>query len=288
MAANDPNNTTQPPELIGLLKEQVRFAPDVPRTSVDRFNQSFDDLVEQSGIETTPGLAMVTVLAIGMIAAGAMFVWQENMLSVALGLGGGVGMSLLLLNMLRNWRFGQIQRQLPDAVGILNRNVRAGRSLEQGIEELGRELPEPLAEEFRRVSVKLSMGLPLAAAVRELPKRMPLGSVRVFATAMVLHQHTGGNLTHALDKLAQTIRDRAEFRGRYRAATAGSRFAVIFLLALGPVVLVYQSFRQSQFLSQLTSDPTGQRMLIAAIVLQIVGSFAVLSIFRSGMKDAEM
>jgi tight adherence protein B len=288
MPVNDTNTATQPPEVIGLLKENARFAPDEPRTSSDRFNRYFDDLVEQSGIETTPGLALVTVLAIGMIAAGAMFVWQENMLSVALGLGGGVGMSILFLNMLRNWRFGQVQRQLPDALAILNRNVRAGRSLEQGIEELGRELPSPLADEFKRISVRLAMGLPLAAAVRELPKRMPLGSVRVFATAMILHQHTGGNLTHALDKLAQTIRDRAEFRGRYRAATAGSRFAVIFLLAIGPLVMVYQSFRQSQFLSQLTSEPTGQKMLIAAIALQVIGSLVVLNIFRSGMKDTEM
>ena len=269
--------------LIGLLKKQTRFGPEQPRTRSDRLNHYFDDLIEQSGLEVQPGLALAAIASIGMIMAGVMFVWQENVVASAIGLMGGVGLSVLFLQFLRTWRFGQIKKQLPDAIEAISRSVRAGRSLEQSIEDAGREVSAPFGDELKRVSLRLGLGLSVAGAMREMPRRMPLAGVQIFAAALALHQQTGGNLIHTLEQLSRTIRERAEFQGKFQAATAGSRYSVIFLLAVGPGVLTVYSLRQPNFLPTLTGTATGVALLTAAAVLQLIGSIWVLALFRSSL-----
>ena len=270
-------------DLIGLLKEQTRFGPDQPRTRSERLDHFFDELIEQSGLEVAPGLALAAIASIGMIMAGVMFVWQENVVAAAIGLATGVGLSVLFLQFLRKWRFGQIKKQLPDAIEAISRSVRAGRSLEQSIEDASREVPAPLGDELKRVSLRLGLGLSVAGAVREMPRRLPLAGVQIFAAALALHQQTGGNLIHALEQLSRTIRERTEFHGKFQAATAGSRYSVIFLLAVGPGVLTVYSLRQPNFLPTLTGTATGIALLTAAAMLQLIGSIWVLALFRSSL-----
>ncbi|MBI3462816.1 MAG: type II secretion system F family protein [Planctomycetes bacterium] len=256
-------------DLIGLLKEQTRFGPDQPRTRSERLDHFFDELIEQSGLEVAPGLALAAIASIGMIMAGAMFVWEENVVAAAIGLAAGVGLSVLFLQFLRKWRFGQIKKQLPDAIEAVSRSVRAGRSLEQSIEDASREVPAPLGDELKRVSLRLGLGLSVAGAVREMPRRLPLAGVQIFAAALALHQQTGGNLIHALEQLSRTIRERTEFQG--------------FLLAVGPGVLTVYSLRQPNFLPTLTGTATGIALLTAAAMLQLIGSIWVLALFRSSL-----
>ena len=282
---------SQPPAvdgLIGLMKEKTRFGPDKPQTSGEQLNHFFDELIEHSGLEVRPSLALAAVMAVAMSLAGAMFVWQESLLSAAMGLMAGLVVSVLFLRVLRSWRFRQILRQLPEAVDIMSRSVRAGRSLEQSIEEVSRELAAPLGDEFKRVSARVGLGLSVAAAAREMPRRVPLPGVHILATALAIHQQTGGDLIHVLDQLAETIRERAEFQGKFMAATAGSRFSIIFLLSIGPIILIYQSMRDPTYLETLTGSSVGRTILVSAIILQLIGSLWILNIFRSGVSETEL
>ena len=283
MARRDEVSKTCDAGLTGLLKEQTRFGPTDPQTTPDRLNHGFDELVEQSGLNVTPALALAAIFAVGMILAGAMFVWQENLVALAIGLVAGIGLSLLFLHVLRQWRFGQMQRQLPEAIEAISRSARAGRSLEQSIQDASRELPAPLGEEFKRVSVRLGLGMPMAAAVREMPKRAPLTGVQILAAALALHQQGGGNLIRALEQLSRTIRERTEFQGKFQAATAGARYSVIFLLSIGPGVLVFYSLHDPTFFRSLTGTAMGLGVLAGAAVLQIIGSVWVVGLFRSSM-----
>ena len=283
--AEVPKTTDQ--GMSGLLKERTRFGTDNPRITSDRLNHFFDDLIEQSGLDITPALALAAIFAIGMILAGAMFVWQENLVAPAIGLAAGIGLSILFIHFLRQWRFRQIQRQLPEAIDAISRSARAGRSLEQSIEDASRELPAPFGEELKRVSARLGLGMSVAAAVREMPKRLPLAGVQILAAALSLHQQIGGNLIHALEQLSRTIRERTEFQSKFQAATTGSRFSVMFLLSVGPCILVVYSLRDPNFLPSLTGTPIGVSVLAAAAVLQIVGSIWVLGVFRSGLGSSK-
>ena len=279
---------TDDPGGVSLLKVETRFAPDEPRNWSERLNHWFDELVEQSGLNATPAVALSGVVAFAGIVGGAMFVLLEHAIAAAFGFVVGLGVAFLILRGMREWRYRQIARQLPDAVDLMTRSVRAGRSLEQSIDEMSRELAMPLGGEFGRVARRLELGLPIAAAVRELPRRVPLAAVQIFATALAIHQQTGGNLVHALEQLSQTIRERAEFRGKFLAATAGSRFSIVFLLLIGPIILLLQSLRDPAWLRTLVTAPVGQIILFTAVSLQLVGSLWVLGIFRSSVHETQL
>ncbi len=271
-----------------LRRVEQRFAPQPPQGWAGRLNHAFDELVAQSGLDTTPATALAGCMGLAALAAGAMFVWQENLLSAGLGFLLGLAATLSALAGLRAWRFRQIARELPDAIDRLARSVRAGRSLEQSIAVLAEEAEEPLAAELRRVAQRLELGLPLPAALSLLVRRTPLPPLRMFAAALTIHRQVGGNIIETLEQLSSMIRQRADFRTRFRAATAGSRMSVIFLLAVGPIALVVQTFRDPEYMSTLTNTPAGRTLLATAIILQIIGSIWVWSIFKAGITRADL
>jgi len=269
-----------------LRRAEHRFAPEPSRSWVGRLDHAFDELVEQSGLETTPATALAGCMAVAALAAGAMFVWQENLFSAALGFLLGLAGTLSALAAARAWRLRQIGRQLPEAIDRLARSVRAGRSLEQAIAVLADELSEPLGSEFRRVAQRLELGLPLPAALRLLVRRAPLPPLHMFVAALTIQRQVGGNVVETLEQLSRTVRQRADFRARFRAATAGSRMSVIFLLSVGPIALVVQTFRDPEYMATLTSTPVGRTLLGTAIILQLIGSIWVWSIFKAGITRA--
>jgi len=271
-----------------LRRQDYRFAPAEPRTWSERLDHYFDELVEQSGLETTPGVLLAACLAVAALCAGAMFVWQESVAAAVLGLAFGLAATVGAIIAARAWRFRRITRQLPDVVDRLARAVRAGHSLEQSIALAAGEIDEPLASEFARVAKRLDLGLPLHAALQELTRRLPLTGVRILVAALTIHRQVGGNIVATLDQLARTIREREEYRRRFLAATAGSRMSVAFLIAIGPAVLALQTFRDPQYMAAFTSTGLGQTLLATAVLLQVLGSIWIWTIFKAGITKAEL
>ena len=86
----------------------------------------------------------------------------------------------------------KLQDQLPGALEMLSRSVRAGKSLDQAIKLAGDQAPEPLAREFRWCALQLEMGLSMAAVMRLLVERVRLQDVRIFTTTLTVHRQAGG------------------------------------------------------------------------------------------------
>ena len=58
-------------------------------------------------------------------------------------------------------RAAALYKQLPDALGMVVRAVRAGIPVVEALRTIGRELPDPTGAEFRRLSDQLAIGIPI-------------------------------------------------------------------------------------------------------------------------------
>jgi len=268
------------PEFADILKPQDQFAvPD--RDDVgNSLNGWFDRLVMQAGIDMAPAAVLMLCVLFAVSLGGLIFVLQENPLTTGLAAFVGFVVPLGILMIMRSRRQNQILRQLPPMIDELARAARTGRSLDQCLEMVAADTPAPLGNEMERSVRKLQMGVTMNEALYELPERTGVNGLRILATALSVHQQTGGDLVHVLERLARTLRDRGMFLGRLRAITAGSRATALLMILLPPAILVFFIFRDPNYLASLMASDWGRFITIAGVVLEIVGAIWILKILN--------
>uniref|UniRef100_A0A7C4QMZ9 Pilus assembly protein TadB n=1 Tax=Schlesneria paludicola TaxID=360056 RepID=A0A7C4QMZ9_9PLAN len=282
MAATTPLEHTV--DFSAILKDQETFGTGRGTTAGDRLNSWFDTLMLQCGWELAPSLVLMLCACGGITLGGLVFVVQENLLTTAFGTLVGFVLPILAALFARARRQTLIMRQLSPMLEELARAAKTGRSVEQCLQLVAVDTPEPLGRELRLASRRLDMGVPLRDALRDLPQRTGVMTLNILATTLVVQQQTGGDLVTVLTRLSRTVRDRLLFLGRLRAATAASRATAILMIVLPPAILVFFTLRDPQYFQELMSSSWGRNATLTACVLEIVGVVWVLRILRASQR----
>lgn len=185
---------------------------------------------------------------------------------------------LVWLYFRRARRLANFAKQLPEALELISRALRAGHSLASGFGLVADEMPEPISREFNRAYDAQNLGKPLDLALEEMTERVPNLDLRFFATAVILQRQTGGDLAEILDKIGYIIRERFKIWGQVQALTGEGRLSGIVLLALPPALFAAMWRLNPDYSMQLFTDPLGHQMLAAAVILQVVGALVIRKI----------
>lgn len=173
----------------------------------------------------------------------------------------------------RKWRrLGEIHRQLPDALELIGRALRAGHALFVGMKMVGGEMRDPIAGEFQRGFDEISMGVSVPESLSHMADRVEIMDVKFFVTSVNIQRETGGNLAEIIDSLGRLIRKRFELKKKIQALTAEGRISAIVLMSLpfGMALALY--FLSPEYLTPLFTDPMGHMMLGAAATMMILGA----------------
>jgi tight adherence protein B len=173
----------------------------------------------------------------------------------------------------RERRSRKLSEQLPDAVDMMSRSLRAGHALTAAFELVASEMPEPISVEFARAYEQQRLGMPIERAVREMAARAPRnGDLKIFAVSTVIQKETGGNLSEILDGLSKTVRERYRFFGKLRALTAEARMSA-WVVSLTPIGIgLFLALTQPDYMRVLFTDPMGRSIFTAGIAIWAVGA----------------
>jgi tight adherence protein B len=178
----------------------------------------------------------------------------------------------------RKRRFKRFAKQLPDALELIARALRAGHSLAAGFHLVSGEVSAPLGQEFGRVFEEQNLGIPLEQALENMTSRVPNVDLRFFATAVILQRQTGGDLAEILDKIGHLIRERFKIWGQVQALTGEGRLSGIVLLALPPALFVAVYRLNPEYVMPLFTDPMGRKMLAGGVLMQLIGALVIRKI----------
>lgn len=269
------------PEFAGILRDDETFYVENDNSVSNNINGWFDTLLIQSGLGISPTVMLFLSMLSGVTIGGAVFVWQENPLSAAFGAAIGFLLPVMLTMFIRQRRQTQMMNQLPPMIDELARAAKTGRSMEHCFQLVADDTPAPLGTELQICSRRIELGLPMSEALEELPYRTGLVSSSVLVTALGVHQQTGGDLVKVLERLAVTIRDRIQFQGRLRAATAASRYVAFLMIALPPAILAFFILRDPEYMTKLMDSDWGRWATIGAFVLEVIGVVWILRVLAS-------
>jgi tight adherence protein B len=242
--------------------------------------QPLRQMVERSRLRTTVGTVILASLALfaGVFAA---VLWFTGVTPLAFFLGVAAGATpFLVLHFARQRLIRKLEGQLPEAMDLIARSLRAGHAFSSGLKLAGDEIPDPLGAEFRALHDRHSFGQPLPQALREFAERVEIIDARFFVTAVLTQREAGGNLAEVLDHLSWVVRDRFRIKREVQSKSAHGRVSGAVLAAMPPLLFVYGWLSDPQRMLTFVTDPLGTRLVVGALIFQVIGTIVIRKITK--------
>lgn len=237
-------------------------------------------IMEQADVKLSGTQFLTICIVLAAAGSGACLVspipnYLIPLFALALG-----SLPVFWLLLKRKKRMNQFTKQLPEAMELLSRSLRAGHSLAAGFGLVGSEMPDPIGTEFGRAFDEQNLGLSLDEALEQMTARVPNLDLRFFVTAVILQRQTGGDLSEILDKIGRLIRERFKLAGQIQALTGEGRLSGIVLLALPPVLFLVMLYLNYEYAMVLFNDDDGKKLLAFALVMQLIGALVIRKIIN--------
>ena len=213
--------------ITGLLRKGKLSA----NPAIDAFLRSIsltarlENMLEQTELEITVarlltycGAGAFLGLVVGLFSDGGPL---SVLLVILFGL-----LPLMFVMFIRSRRSRKLSEQLPEALEMMARSLRAGHALSSAFKMVATEMPTPVSIEFGRAFEAQELGLPFEKAVADMTRRAPDNQdLKIFALSVIVQKETGGNLVEIIEKIADTVRARYKFQGKLAGLTAEGRMS---------------------------------------------------------------
>ena len=238
--------------------------------------QRANDILTQSG-QRLDGKVLVTI-AFGLSAAFFLFfglIVGYGVVSLLLGLVFAALGMILFFAISRQRRIARFSEQLPDALDVIVRGVKAGYPFIVALGLVAREMPDPIGTEFGMTSDEINFGLNLHTALDSLYRRVGHEDLLFFIMSVKVQNQTGGNLAEILSRLSRLIRSRALLRLKVRAVSSEGRLSGVFLTAMPFILFAVVTLLSPGYYRDVWDHPIMTPALIIGITLLLIGNFVI-------------
>ena len=179
---------------------------------------------------------------------------------------------LQVLKFKRNRRHKLFGIQLPEALELITRSLKAGHPVPVAISMVSREMPDPIGTEFGVVADEVTYGSDLVSALHNLYERVGHEDLPLFVTAVSIQSSSGGNLREILDGLSATIRDRGKLKRKVRAISTEGRMSAYILTAVPCLLAAGIMVLMPQFYTSVWDEPMTWYLLAGTVVWLLLGN----------------
>jgi tight adherence protein B len=244
------------------------------------FSNAIEQLIAEAGMTMSVGRFLAITLVSGALG------WAVGMMGLKLLIAGlvlgvlGALAPLLVIRQKRNKRLQTFEEQFPEAIDLIARSLRAGHAFTTGLSIAADEMAAPVGTEFKRVYDQQNFGMSMPDALRAMALRVPVLDARFFVTAVLTQRESGGNLAEVLDNLSSVMRDRFKVKRQIRVISAHGRLSGWILSLVPPCLAGFLFLIQPDFMRILVDDPIGMRLVLAAVCLQLLGTYIISRLVR--------
>jgi len=231
-----------------------------------------DIFIERSGHKLPAYRLVLLSLLLGLLGGGLTWLFNRHELIILAAAVIPAVLPTLKLKRDLSKRFAKFEEQLPEALDVMTRALRAGYPFNETLQLVATDMENPIAGEFRIVYEEVNFGVDMSWALRNLVERIPSTSLMAIVTSILVQRETGGNLAETFENIGKLIRERFKFQRRVLTLTAESRMAALILSMIPFALFAMMSLSNPDYIADLTHDPLGKKMLSYGIGLFIVGN----------------
>lgn len=259
----------------GFLKQRLFSNSPAVHGFLSHFSWVFhlDKLIVQAGSKRDVQQFLLTSLVAGGAGIVLTLILRWSWFSGGLITLVLIALPWMNLKLQRSKRLQLMEKQLPDALDLICRALRAGHAFSAALSMVGDEAAEPIASEFKTTFDEIMFGVSTKNAMLNLAERVPNEDIRYFVMAVLVQLETGGNLTVLLSSLANLMRERFKLMGKIRVLAAEGKLSAYILTGLPFFLALTLNVINPGYLNILFTDPIGVKMLIGVSVLMVIGIF---------------
>ncbi|WP_375409913.1 type II secretion system F family protein [uncultured Methylobacterium sp.] len=237
---------------------------------------TLDLKIARAGLDWSKQKFYVVSAAIGIVFAAAIFLMTSTPLAAIAALfAGTLGLPQWLLSHLRKRRINTFIKELPTAIDIITRGIRAGIPLGDCFRIISREAEEPIRSEFKQVVEAQTLGLPVGEVMVKMYERVPVADVNFFAIVISIQSSSGGNLSEALGNLSRVLRERKKMAGKIQAMSMEAKASGGIIAALPFIVGILTYLSSPDYISLLWTTDIGRVALVASAIWMSLGVFTM-------------
>lgn len=237
-------------------------------------------MLEQSGASmSAPRLLLISAVLGTVIWVAIIYATPASpILAMLPALSLGFALPLLLVVRKRRRRVKRFAEQLPDALDMMVRSLRAGHPVRAAMSLVAKEMADPIGPEFGIVVDEMTYGLELDEALANLCRRVPYSDLRYTVVAINIQYASGGNLAEVLSNLSTIIRDRHRLYKKVRALSAEGRLSGYVIAAVPFFIAFVMTLNKPAYYTSAASHPAFPIVVIAAVILYIGSILAIYKI----------
>ncbi|QEM68878.1 type II secretion system F family protein [Geobacter sp. FeAm09] len=255
-----------------LRSEIIKETPQFERLiTMLRWGRAIERLLDHAGVSIDLTTFILLVILLPAASFFGVFLFTHRLIFAVCAAAVAAAVPFLFLYVKKMRRQDKFTEQLPDALSMISRSLRAGHSLTSAIELVAQESDEPLRDLFKTAYEQQKLGLRITDSLAGMTDRMESIDLRFFVASIELNNDIGGNLSEILDKLAGTIRERLKIKRQVQVITAQGRLSGYILAALPIVTFFMFNVMMPGYEDVLFKEKLGSKLLIGAICAQLSG-----------------
>lgn len=242
------------------------------------FLQKIDRILEQSNLRYPLGVFLLSSFFLAFFGfICAFYLTESRLLSVPVAVLSSI-IPLFYVVIKKKKRLKKFEKQLPEALDMLARSLRAGHAFAGGLQMVAEEFDDPMGSEFAKIVDQVNFGVPVKDALMNLAERVDVHDLKYLVVAVTIQRESGGDLAEILENISVLIRERFKLYDRVLTLSAEGRLSAKILIAVPLLLAFYFFLSQPGYVEILITDPIGQVLVTFSVVMMTVGVFAMQKI----------
>jgi tight adherence protein B len=238
--------------------------------------QWLNELIVQSGVKIDAVRIGLWFVALTVLFSLPLAFWLKlGPLALLVSVPAAFLVGYVMLRTARARRIKRFSEQLPEAIDIVVRGLRAGHPFRVALGLVSRELPDPIGTEFGILIDEISFGLDQQVALDHLVARVGQEDLTFVSIAINIQSQTGGNLAEILQRLSQVLRNRSKLRLKVRALTSEGRLSGYFMTAMPFILFLIVNLISPDYFSEAKDHPLVGPAVVAGLLLLGIGNYTI-------------
>lgn len=177
----------------------------------------------------------------------------------------------------------KIENDLLQAIIIMNNAFKSGRSIQQAIELVTKELSGPIGLEFKKMHMEISFGLSIEEVFKRLSDRIKIEEVTYLTASLSILNKTGGNIIKVFSSIEKTLFSKKRLNLELNSLTGSSKMIVYVLFLVPLFFILFISLIEPTYFVPFYTTPIGLILMGIMIIIYLLFIFTVRKIMKVRM-----